>query len=135
LVFEDQITISIWWVNVPFEMTASIQRRNTILYVRVFSHKTVNGSTRILSFLYGNKTYRCKLTKWKYMGGGHGDKYPEIVSQFHKIKIVSGLNFLSFEDVLIILDKDELNSYEQPFSFICPAADINFDFPHFSRIS
>jgi hypothetical protein len=131
-VYENPKTITIWWDYIPFEMTASIQWRNTIFHVRVSAHKIVNGSTRILSFLYNNKTYHCKLTKWKYMGGGHGDNYPEIVTQSHKIRISSGLNFLSLADELINPDSEDLKTDEHPLNFISPAADIDFDFPHLS---
>jgi len=128
-VFENPKTISIWWDHIPFEMKVSVLWRNSIFHVRVLAHKIENGSTRTLSFLHENRTYHCKLTKWKYTGGGHGDKYPEIYTLSHKIKIFSGLNFLSLTDELIIPDKEEVKIDEKPFNIFCLAEDIDFDLP------
>lgn len=128
-VFENPKTISIWWDHIPFKLTASFQWRDITFHVRVSARKIENGSTRTLSFLYGNRTYNCKLTKWKYMGGGHGDKYPELVSAAHKIKIFSGLDFLSLTDELFIQAHEDVENDESPFSIFYPPEDADFNFP------
>lgn len=117
-VFENPRTISIFWDHIPFEITASIRWRDIEFQVKVSASIIENGSTRTLSFLYDNRTYHCKLTKWKYMGGGHGDKFPEIATRTHKIKIFSGLDFLSLTDELIIQAEGEVKTDENPFGII-----------------
>ena len=128
-VFESPQTVSIWWDHIPFELTASFQWRNITFHVRVSAHKIENGSTRTLSFLFNSRAYHCKLTKWKYMGGGHGDKCPDIATRAHEITIFSGLDFLSLTDKSIMPGMEDVKSGEPPFSIIYPVEDIDFDFP------
>ncbi len=97
------------WCNLPFNLYISVLWRGLYFAVKIEAFKIENGSTRIATFYFNNKKYAYGLTKWKYMGGHHGDCFPVIETSTHKLRFHLTLDFLEVKDV----SKDSSDKIEQ----------------------
>lgn len=93
------------WEGIPFLTKNRIEWRGLIFHVQINVYPILYGWTRVISFIYQDQQYNCSLTKWKYLGGGHGDSPPKIASQDHQLKIEMGSNFISFTDSPLFAQK------------------------------
>ena len=126
--FENPKSIILKWDELPFNTKTSIRWRGQLIHIEIKAFKTEYGWTRVITFLYQDKLYHCRLTKWKWSGGGNGVYPPEIATSIHNLKIRTGGNFLSLKDELIESKKD-VEILENPFEIIKTPESIVFEEP------
>ena len=126
---ENTRNIVLKWDQTTFKTTTSIRWRGILFHIRINAHQTENGSTASMTYLYNNKLYDCKLTKWKWAGGSNGIYPPAITTSSHSLKIRGGLNFLSIKEEPI-QPNNKTNQFEEfPFEIIKTPDYIIFDIP------
>ncbi len=109
LIINTKDEILIQWCDLPFNLSVSVLWRGFYFHIHINAYNIENGSTRIATIYFNNKKYAYGLTKWKYMGGHHGDYFPVIETSTHKLKFQLALDFLEVKDV----SKDSSDKIEQ----------------------
>jgi hypothetical protein len=97
------------WNKNPFNLTISVLWRGVYIPVKIKSFKIQYGETTTSTIIYKNKEYNHSMTKWKYMGGGHGEKFPKIETTTHKLHI----NVTLFALEIFDFSKGPENSHNQ----------------------
>lgn len=92
-------SIFIGWKELPFEWRFAILWRGIYLTININAHRTEYGQTQTVVFSYKGVDYLCKLTKWKWSGGGNGIYPPHIETESYSLKIRIILNALELTDV------------------------------------
>ena len=124
--FENPKSILLKWDELPFFTTTSVRWRGELIHIRINAHVSENGWTRLITFLYQDKLYPCRLTKWKWSGGGNGVYPPEITTSNHNLKIRTGGDFISLKDELIKSKKD-VELLTNPFEILQTPENIVFE--------
>jgi hypothetical protein len=113
---ENPKSLLLHWTGLPFQYSQIIVWRGIELPIKIECEKTEFGYTTLISFVYKNKVYPCRLTKWKYSGGGNGIYPPDVNTAKYHLKIRFGMDFIRFEDELIDPTTKEEN--EKPATII-----------------
>ncbi len=125
--FENPKSIKLNWGEFPFNTMTSIIWRGLLIHIRVKTEKQEFGWTIVITFLYQNKLYHCKLTKYKGNGGRHGDNPPEVATATHNLQIrMFGPSGLTLNDELIESNKN-IEISENPFVIIKTTESSIFD--------
>jgi hypothetical protein len=113
---ENPKSLLLRWTGLPFHYSQIIVWRGIELPIKIEFEKIEFGYTTLISYVFENKVYPCRLTKWKYSGGGNGIYPPDVNSDKYHLKIRSGMDFIRFEDELIDPTTKEEN--EKPTTII-----------------
>lgn len=92
-------SVFIGWKELPFQGVLAIQWRGIYFTININAHKIEFGKTQTVTFTYKGEDYPCKLTKWKYTGGGNGIYPPHIETESHFLKIRIIINAVELIDV------------------------------------
>ena len=102
------------WKKNPFNMTIPILWRGIYIPIKIKSFKIQYGETTTAIIIFKNKEYSRSMTKWKYMGGSHGDNYPNIETDTHYLHL--GVRLFALEIFDFSKEPDDLqNQTEHPF--------------------
>jgi hypothetical protein len=107
--------IVISWKCPPFCLVSSILWRGIYLPVIINSFRIKYGETNMVTISYKDKIYSSSMTKWKYLGGTNGVKFPKIETARHELKLRVFLHSLQLTE----MPKDQgagESQQEDPFS-------------------
>jgi len=99
LVLNTTDRLYIEWCDMPFDLNISVLWRGLYFDVNIKAFKIENGSTRIATIYFNKKKHAYGLTKWKYLGGHHGDSFPIIETTTNKLRFHLALDFLEILDI------------------------------------
>lgn len=86
-VIKTNTSMVISWKCPPFYLVSSILWRGIWLPVILNSRRLEYGETNMVTITYKDKQYSSSLTKWKYMGGTNGVKFPKIETATHELHL------------------------------------------------
>ena len=98
LIINSTDRLLIKWSDLPFDLNLSILWRGIYFALNIHGFMIQYGSTSTATFLYDKKKYAYSQTKWKYMGGHHGDDFPKIETSDHEIRFRLSLNYFEMVD-------------------------------------
>lgn len=75
------------WKCAPFYLVSSILWRGIYVPVIINSCRLEYGETNMVTITYMDKLYSSSMTKWKYMGGTNGVKFPMIETETHELHL------------------------------------------------
>ncbi len=87
------------WKCPPFYLVSSILWRGIWLPVVINSQKLEYGETNMVTISYKDKLYSSKMTKWKYMGGTKGVRFPKIETSTHELHLRVFLHSLELTEL------------------------------------
>lgn len=87
------------WKCAPFYLVSSILWRGIYLPVVINSFRLEYGETNMVTISYKDKLYSSSMTKWKYMGGTNGVKFPMIETATHELKLRVYLHSLELTEM------------------------------------
>ena len=116
-IFKSSNGLVVRWKGPPFNLTLSFLWRGIYVPFNIKSFKTEFGETSTVSILYKRKVFARSMTKWKYSGGSHGDEFPDIETEHHKLSLRVRLNEFEVVDLQQGLEVDE-DHMAHPFTII-----------------
>jgi hypothetical protein len=98
-VIKTNTSMVISWKCPPFYLVSSILWRGICLPVVINSRKLEYGEANMVTISYKDKLYSSTMTKWKYMGGTNGVKFPKIETSAHELHLRVFLHSLELTEM------------------------------------
>jgi len=98
-VIKTNISMVIRWKCPPFYLVSSILWRGIWLPVIINSYRLEYGETNMVTISYKDKLYSSSMTKWKYMGGTNGVRFPKIETATHELHLRVSLHSLELTEM------------------------------------
>lgn len=120
-------SIKLTWTGIPFNAKISVHWRGIPIHISVNIRTVESGWESVVTFIHNNELFRCKLTKWKNWGGGHGDYPPVISTSENKLAITISAFSLLMEDEAKTQAIVTVGTTEDPFAVFPTPNDIAFE--------
>jgi hypothetical protein len=117
--------MDIRWDSVPFVSEMKIYWRGKVFQLKINASRMQFGVRCELSLIYKRKVYKQLMTKWKYLGGTQGDRFPEITSKGHIITIRKWVDYCRLTDEPIDGIVKRATPLVNPFKIIEQSIEIN----------
>ena len=98
-VIKTNISMVIRWKCPPFYLVSSILWRGIWLPVIINSYRLEYGEANMVTITFKGNRYLSSMTKWKYMGGTNGIKFPKIETVTHELKLRVFLHSLELTEM------------------------------------
>ena len=98
-VIRTNTSMVISWKCAPFCFVSSILWRGICLPVIINSYRLEYGEANMVTITFKGNRYLSSMTKWKYMGGTNGIKFPKIETVTHELKVRVFLHSLELTEM------------------------------------